>query len=257
MVANTVNESGGLPVRAASFVATFAVLAFLTALPAPGCADERRYTAVVHVPLVMPVVLDPRPDSYCMGEKRLATLAPVPPALFAGYEARLRSIGSVNERFGFGTWLTGVSAKDGVAFEDDDHVFVTAPLSVLERALPPLLHRMRRELHQQETLAELFGTSAGPGERRTRLEVVVPYGRESYARLQEIHRIFDDAGRSGASQFDDAGGVHVYSSVAPEALGRIGAALRSAGYAFRSEPSTFITDAAPPCKLSPAAAVQP
>ncbi len=136
----------------------------------------------------------------------------------------------------------------GVIFENDDHVFVRAPLSALGRDLPPLLHRMRLQLHQQEMLAEIFATDGGPGERRIRLEVELPFERASYAALQKLHRIFDDAGRSGASQFDDRLGVHVYSSIAPEALSRIRAGLRSAGYAFTSSPSNFITDAAAPCR---------
>ncbi|MFZ1123589.1 MAG: hypothetical protein WAN59_00415 [Candidatus Baltobacteraceae bacterium] len=226
----------------------FAALAFLIAGALPAQTAERQYTAVVHVPLEMPVARDPRPDSYCLGDRRPATAVPVPQALLLRYEVRLRSIGRVTERFGFGTWLTGASANDGVAFENDDHVFVTAPLPALERGLPPLLRQMRLELHQQETLAEFLATDAGPGERRVRLETVLPFERASYAALQKIHRIFGDAGRSGASQFDDRSGVHVYSSVAPDAVARIGAGLRSAGYAFTSSPSNFVTAVAPKCR---------
>ncbi len=195
----------------------------------------------------MPLAREPRPDSYCLGERRAATIVPVPRRLLLRYQTRLRSIRAVTERFGFGTWLTGSNANDALAFEEDDHVFVRAPLAMLERDLPPLLHRMRLELHQQETLAELFARAGGPGERRTRLEVVLPFDRATYATLARAHRIFGDGGRSGASQFDDRQGVHVYSSVAPQALGRIRAELRSAGFAFSASPSALFVDAAAPC----------
>jgi hypothetical protein len=224
-------------------------IACLIATSIAARADERRYTAVVHVPLEMPLASRPRSDSYCFGERRRATPVPVPRALLLRYEARLRSIGRVTERSGIGSWLEGANPRDRILFENDDHVFVSAPLPVLERELPPLLHQMRVRLHQQEMLAELFATADGPGERRVRLEIVLPFDRANAASLQEIHRIFDDAGRSGASQFEDRLGVHVYSSVAPGALARIRAKLHSARFTFRSSPSNFITDVAPPCKL--------
>ncbi len=82
-------------------------------------------------------------------------------------------------------------------FEPVDHVFVTARATAVAHLLPALLDRMRRELHQQEALAEVFAARPAVGQARTRLDVVLPYPLARLRELQRVHAIFDDGGRSG------------------------------------------------------------
>jgi hypothetical protein len=62
-----------------------------------------------------------------------------------------------------------------------------------------------------------------------------------------LHEIFGDRGNGGASQYDVAGGVLVYSGVLPADAPRIEAAVHDAGFAYATEPETFVTSDAPAC----------
>ena len=225
-----------------------ALLAFGGWAPASAGSVDPTVTVAIHIVLEVPHALDPRPDSYCTGDRRPYALRPISDTLLRSYETQLRAIGTVSDHFGFGTWTIGATNVSDVAFEGGDHVFLTARLSRVKRFLPGFLRAMRRDLHQQETLAEIFGSQdTALGEPRTRLEVVVPYAHTSYRTLRRLHVIFGDAGRSGATQYDDERGVHVYSSVKPVAVVRMQRALSAAGFRYASSPSTFVTDDAPPC----------
>lgn len=106
---------------------------------------------------------------------------------------------------------------------------------------------MRRELHQQEALAEVFAARPAVGQARTRLDVVLPYPLARLRELQRVHAIFDDGGRSGASQYAAADGIHVYSSVSPDAVARVRHALDAARLSYTASPSRFVRVDAPRC----------
>jgi hypothetical protein len=213
----------------------------------PAQSAEPTVTLVVHIVLAVPHLLRPAADAYCLGDTRPARSDPISSATLARYDTELATLGTEVDHFGFGTWTLGAPAAANVAFEPVDHVFVNARMETLARGLPPILSRMRRELHQQEVLAEIFASRPPLGEARTRLEVILPFARVRFDELRRIHAIFGDGGRSGASQYDAEDGVHVYSSVAASALPRTERALRAAKFAFRASPSRFVTDDAPVC----------
>jgi len=164
---------------------------------------------------------------------------PQPGRHLASYERTLRRLGPVRDRFGLGTWTVGAGGAD-VAFEPVDHVVVVRARSeAVAPVLAPLLDRIRTELHQQEVLAEIVGVAdAAVGTPARDLEVVLPFSAGA-ERIEQVHRIFGDGGRSGASQWTDAAGIHVASSVALPSLARIERRLRAAGLHWRSTPATL------------------
>jgi hypothetical protein len=217
-------------------------------LAAKPAAADPLVTVVVHVPLAVPDVSSAPPDAQCAGDTRTYRSVPLSPALLHAYEATLHEVGTVQDLLGFGTWSIPGANGDAVNFEADDHIFVRAAPADVRRVLPPLLRRMRRELHQQEILAEIFDTfDPRLGKRHTRISVTVPYARAIYPNVAVLHRIFDDGGRSGASQYDAPDGVHIYSSVALASVARIEKQLVAADYAYATETSTFVAVDAPKC----------
>lgn len=221
--------------------------ALALAAAAPAAAPQPTVTVVVHVVLDVPQALRPAPDSYCFGERRPFRSTSIPNATLARYDAALGMLGPVEDRFGFGTWGAGARGRAGVVFEPVDHIFVRARAGAVAGVLLPLLARMRRELHQQEALAEIFASGPTLGQARTRLDVVIPYARSRFATLARIHEIFDDGRRGGASQYAAADGIHVDSSPVPGAETRIERALRAAGIAYSATAARFIPVAAPRC----------
>ena len=224
---------------AAAALALLAATVLFGPLPAPAASTnpDPPVTVVVHLVLDLPYALRPAPDSYCLGEHR-------PARLIAAYERTLRALGPTEDRFGLGTWTVGASDFADVAYEPVDHVFLTAHLTAVRRTLPALLGRIRRELHQQVALAEIFGVAVPSlGSVRTRVDVRLSFGGADATTLTQIHRIFGDRGRSGASQAALPDGVHVWSGVPPEAL-------RGAGLTFTSGVETFVPVDAPACRAS-------
>jgi len=202
----------------------------------------------VHVPLALPHALPGvRGPWYCApAGQHIDT--PIPASLLASYERTLHAQGRVVDRFGFGTWTVGTSPTADVAFEDDDHIEIDTRASVARHFLPAFLRRMRADLAQREALGEIMGIGdPALGEVRTRVTVTLAPARADYATLRAVHVIFGDHGNGGASQFADEHGVRVYSGVTRAAAVRIEAALHRAGFAFSTEPETFVTDDAPPC----------
>jgi hypothetical protein len=216
---------------------------------AQAATSDPPVTVVVHLVLDVPDALRPAPDSYCFGDRRPVRVEPVPTPLFASYERALHAMGPTVDHFGLGTWTVGASDVADVAYEPVDHVYVRTRLDLARRVLPGLLTRMRRELHQQEALGEIFG-AADPalGSVRTRIDVRLPFAHADASTLARIHRIFGDGGRSGASQIAASDGIHVWSSVPPQASARIEAELRTAGLAFTTGVETFVPVDAPRCK---------
>jgi hypothetical protein len=238
---------------AAAALALLAATVLFGPLPAPAASTnpDPPVTVVVHLVLDLPYALRPAPDSYCLGEHRPARRGPTPVRLIAAYERTLRALGPTEDRFGLGTWTVGASDFADVAYEPVDHVFLTAHLTAVRRTLPALLGRIRRELHQQVALAEIFGVAVPSlGSVRTRVDVRLSFGGADATTLTQIHRIFGDRGRSGASQAALPDGVHVWSGVPPEALGHITGALRGAGLTFTSGVETFVPVDAPACRAS-------
>ncbi|MGD0052749.1 MAG: hypothetical protein ABSD03_13185 [Vulcanimicrobiaceae bacterium] len=210
------------------------VAAFLAAMlptaAAPRASLARPVTAIVHI------VLD----------------VPQPGRHLASYERSLRRLGPIRDRFGLGTWTVGTNGSD-VAFEPVDHVVVATREGLAQRLLPPILERICRELHQDEVLAELLGPgSDGLGTRAQEFEIVLPFDAAA-ARLEQVHTIFGDHGRSGASQWSSADGIHIASSVALPAVGRIERALRAAGLHPTSRPDAVLVATRATCARSRAA----
>jgi hypothetical protein len=203
---------------------------------------------VIHVMLAKPQALAGTGGHWYCEPGRPHTVVPTPEALLRSYEHELRSDGIVTDHFGFGTWTVGSSPSAGTAFMEGDHVDVLTHLSTARRFLAPFLHRLRIDLDQREALGEIFGGAYGTAaQARTRILVTLPSVRADYATLVRIHRIFGDAGRGGATQIADEGGVHIYTGTTVRSRPRIEAALRAAGFAYTEEPETFVTDDAPPC----------
>ncbi len=226
-----------------------ALVAALALAGAPaGAAPAAPVTLVVHVVIDVPQALDPRPDSYCLGERRPFRTTSIPDATLARYDAALAALGPVQDRFGAGSWGAGATAPGGgVAFESVDHIFVRARPEAVAGILLPLLARMRRELHQQEALAEIFAARPALGQARTRIDVLVPFARARFAALLRVHEIFDDGRRGGASQYAAPDGIHVDSSPRPGREARVEGALRAAGIAFTASAARFIPVDAPRC----------
>jgi hypothetical protein len=195
------------------------VAALLVALaPIAASAQPGSVTLVVHVPL------------------RDNAGRPIPPPLFASYERAFHRLGAVVDRPGIGSWM-----GDGktLSFEADDHVFITTTLVRARAFLATFLPRMRADLRQQATLAELFDGWYGPlAQRRERLDVVLPLTCLCSAKIRAIHAAFAPAG--GASQSDGIDGTHIWSSVTLPAVAARLAALRRLGVTARVSRVTFI-----------------
>ena len=225
----------------------FAFVASLAPFAARAGSDPA-VRVFVHVPLAMPHALPGTGGPWYCTPGRLHVDAPVSAALIASYERTLRAHGRVTDRFGFGTWTIGTNPTADVAFEDDDHIEIDTHAGEAARFLPAFLHRMRGDLAQQEALGEIAGAAEPAiGEVRTRITVTLAPARADYATLRTLHVIFGDHGNGGASQFADESGVRVYSGVTHAASARIEAELRRAGFAYATEPETFVTVDAPPC----------
>jgi hypothetical protein len=188
-------------------------------------------TVVVHVPL------------------RLNSGAPTPPAVIARYEREFKRLGAVVDHPGVGSWAPKPSAPP--SFEPDDHVFITTTPRQARAFLAAFLPRMRRELHQDATLGEIFGGWYGdPRDERRRVEAILPLTCFCDARLRAIHAVLDRAG--GASQYDGLDGIHVYSSVPPAMVQRIVTALQGLRVAPQVTKSTFILAiTSPPAPRAP------
>lgn len=231
---------------------TFALFALLLSFVAGTtarafAADDPAVTLIVHVPLDSPRATASGVEWYCE-KPRAYVPAPTSAALFADLESQFHALGTTVDRFGFGSWMVGQSKVSDLAFLAYDHVFISTHLAAARRFVPGYLHALRTALHQREALAEIAGGSwPDLGEARLRLDVALPYAQADYRTLRSLHVIFGDAGRSGASQYSDESGVHVYSSVELPAVRRIERELSEAGFRFTSQPSTFIVDDAPEC----------
>jgi hypothetical protein len=176
-------------------------------------------TVVVHVPL------------------QLNSGQPTPPDIIARYEAAFRRIGTVVDRPGVGSWTPNGGTR--LVFDADDHVFITTTLGRARTFLATFLPRMRKDLSQAATLGEIFGGWYGSAsERKRRIDVTLPLTCWCEARIRSIHAIFARAG--GASEYDDLGGIHVYSSVNPTEAASIVTALRRLHLTPHVTRSTFI-----------------
>jgi hypothetical protein len=177
-------------------------------------------TLVVHVPL------------------HLNSGAATPPPIAARYEHAFRALGPVVDHRGIGSWMTtGASAH--LSFEADDHVFISTTPSRALAFLAAFLPRMRRELHQEAALGEVFdGWYGSRTERRRRVEVVLPLRCDCAARIRAIHLALAWAG--GASQYDDQAGIHIYSSVQLDRANAILAAIRRLHESPMVTRSTFV-----------------
>ena len=206
-------------------------------------------TVMIHIALAVPHAPPGLPEPWYCNASRATLNAPVPAALMQGYERELRRYGTVRDHFGFGTWTAGDATAADVMFEENDHVEVRTTVARARAFLPAFLTRMRRDLHQREALGEIIGdTNAPAASQRTRIAVIVPNARADYATLRRIHEIFGDRGNGGATQYDVPGGVFVYSGVLPASAPRIEGEIGRAGFRFRTEPETFVTAGAPPCR---------
>ncbi len=204
---------------------------------------------VVHVPLDIPHALPGTHGAWYCAAGMPHVDTPIPDGLLASYARALAAHGAaVHDHFGFGTWTVGTNGTAGVAFEQSDHLEATMHLHDALAVVPPLLRRLRAETAQREALGEIIGVASGDAaERRTNIEVTLPFAQADASVLRRLHAIFGDRGNGGATQYDDARGVHVYSGVAHDARARIEAALRRAGFAYTIEPETFVTVDAPAC----------
>jgi hypothetical protein len=193
-------------------------LACATAVAASAPASAA-VTVVVHVPLQL------------NSGKRTS------PDVIARYEAAFRRIGTVVERPGLGSWIPNGSTR--LAFDADDHVFIITTLARARTFLASFLPQMRGDLSQEATLGEIFGGWYGSvGERKRRIDVILPLTCWCEARIRAIHTIF--AGAGGASEYDDRDGIHVYSSVNPARAASVVAALRRLHVTPQVTKSTFI-----------------
>ena len=108
--------------------------------------------------------------------------------------------------------------------------------------MPAFLRNSCRELHQQETLAEIAGDTALGGVPATRIAVALPPGAKRGGRTRALHRIFDRFA-GGASEYDDARGEIVAASAPRSAVAPLSAFLRASGYAFTASEDAILTDA--------------
>ncbi len=161
---------------------------------------------------------------------------PIAAPLLASYERAFHRLGAVVDRPGIGSWL---GDRNTLSFDADDHVFVTTTPARVRAFLATFLPRMRSDLHQQATLAEVLdGWYGSAAQRRARIDVVLPLTCLCSAKIRAIHLAFAPAG--GASQFDGIDGTHIWSSVTlPSVAARL-AALRRLGVTARVSRATFI-----------------
>ncbi len=205
---------------------------------------------VVHVPLEIPHAVPGVTRAWYCTPGRAHVDRPIPEALLRSYEELLAQHGPVVDHFGLGSWEISTARRSGfaVVWDLDDHLEVVTRLSAARAFVPALLRDLRSETDQQEALGEIMGVAYGDaGQRRTRIMVRLPTRRAGVAAIVALHRIFGNRGNGGASQYADENGVHVYSGVAPADVPRIEAALRRAGFAYTTEPETFVTVDAPAC----------
>ena len=233
---------------ARSVLALFAlVFAFVAATAASAfAADDPAVTLIVHVPLDAPRTPASGREWYCETPRTYVPV-PIPATLFADFEEQFRALGPTVDRFGFGSWMVGQSKESDLAFLAYDHVFISTHLVAARGFVPGYLRALRTALHQREALAEISGSWPDLGEARLRLDVALPFAQADYGTLRRLHLIFGDGGRSGASQYADENGVHIYSSVQLAAVERIERELSEGGFPFSTSRSTFIVDDAPAC----------
>jgi hypothetical protein len=211
-------------------------------------ADGQLVRVIVHVPLELPRALPGARGPWYCAPRAAHDDVPIGNALLVSYERELRAHGAVMDHVGFGTWTVGSSATSDVAFEEDDHLEIVAPQDEVRAWLRPFLRRVRADLAQREALGEVFGiVDPTLGEPRTALTVTLAPAHASFESLRTLHHIFGNRGNGGASQYTDERGVHLYSAVVAADVSRIEAELRAAGYAWTSEPETFVAVDAPPC----------
>lgn len=199
------------PLRLAAVVA--AMLLSITAA-SPG----EQETIVVHVPL------------------RAHDGSPAPAQLRQSYVRALAVLGIVREVRARGSWV----GAHGVTFEPIDDVIVRTRSPRASAVVRDVLARIQRDLDQDAALAEVVpDPGSWPGaEHRRRFDARLA-AHSSTARVDEVHRLFDDAG-GGATEEDGATAIGVASSVPPAVAPVVRDALALASVRSTETSSAFV-----------------
>ena len=188
-------------------------------------AEDPLVTLVIHVPL--------QDNAH----------RPISEKLLTSYRQAFGRLGSVRENFGTGSWrATTSNGAKRLMLDPDDHVFITTRLSNARLFLRSFLPRLKMDMRQEATLAEILGGAFADGasENRIRFDLTFPLTSDC-AGLRRAHEIFvrahNDTG--GASQYNDFDGIHVNSSIAAADASSVRRALKNAGLHWTESPSAF------------------
>ena len=189
-------------------------------------------TVFLHVPLEANWRSDGSVPNDCnFSQPSKATLLPA--WLRRRYDRTFAWVGATTESLGPGSWI----GPAGLTFERDLHVTIRTTQARAQAFVPAFLRSSRRELHQHETLAEIAGASFAGGVRMKRVVATVPLPGSRTAGILQLHRIFDRYA-GGASEYDDADGIHVAASTPLAAVAALQKALSQGGFAFTTTDST-------------------
>lgn len=164
---------------------------------------------------------------------------PVSRAELRGLLGELSVLGGPAEHPGHGTF---VDSRNHVSVEPVDHVVVLTSSPSAERVVISVLQRMRRDLRQESTLAEVAPDPRNWHNEEARVQfdaVISAQGSGCDRRCTALRRLLDDAG-GGDSEFDDGNRAHLMSSVPHQAASQLRAALRAMRVSFTERPAAFV-----------------
>ena len=153
--------------------------------------------------------------------------------------ADLRVLGPVAEHRGYGTY---VDSQRRVSVEAIDHVAVTTVSPRAERIVVSMLRRMRRDLRQESTLAEVIPDPHTWREEEPRVQfdvVIAAQGAACDRICARLRRLLDTAG-GGDSEYGDGARAHVMSSVPMKCAMHVRTALRRLRLSFTEHRAAFV-----------------
>ncbi len=165
---------------------------------------------------------------------------PAPPAERRSLLAALATLGTPVEHLGYGTYVDPKTKR--VSVDPVDHVVVTTSSLRANVVVMLVLERMRRDLRQSSTLAEVVPDPRtwNGEEPRVQFDVRIrSQGTGCDHTCSAVRDLLDRAG-GGDSEFDGSDGAHLMSSVPPREAARVRNALRTMALPFAERSSGFV-----------------
>lgn len=142
---------------------------------------------------------------------------PVPRTTLKSYDALFRRQGAVSHHPGIGAWI---GSSKQLELERDDHVTIQVRVSRVHNFLLLLLPKMREDFRQEVVLAEIFHLRSPDPMMQplAHVEVDISLNCQCPNRVRKLLQLLS-ALAGGATEYADAGALHVYAAV-DERLGQ-------------------------------------